>query len=290
MEQSCARLLAYVWYEVFTRVEMSHYNRFGTLESDVLFLWVPGVATHFINTQIYISFDNIANCRRTTDDKFGMVREVWDRAVNNFRKCYFPRENNTIDEQLFPCRSRCSFIQYMPQKPANFGIKFWIMCDTENYYVLNASPYVGREQERTENGLAQHVVHKLVAPFYNSGINLTVDSIFASLSLAFSLREKKSMIGTVRSNRREIPASVLNDSKHESATHRLSVYGQCNVGCLQGEKKQISCLHLDITQCRRCTAGGWQSKPEAGDLPVLQQNKRRRRISRSDAPVLFVQS
>ena len=79
-----------------------------------------------------------------------VVNLVWETAVENFQV--------SIDGQPFPCRLRCSFMQYMPQKPAKFD-----SCDAENYYVLDISPYVGHEQNRTENGLAQHVVHKLVA-------------------------------------------------------------------------------------------------------------------------------
>ncbi len=154
----------------------------------------------------YIRFDCRDSRQSRRGDKFHLIRCVWDRVIENSRKCYHPRELNTVDEQLFPCRSRCCFIQYMPQKPGKFGIKFWLLCDALNYYVCNASPYVGKYEERTNAGLASDVVLGLCQPFYGSGIHVTTDNFFTSLSLSKLLAQKQiSLVGTVRQNRREIP-------------------------------------------------------------------------------------
>ena len=80
----------------------------------------------------------------------------------NFQKAFFPHASVTIDEQLFPCRSRCSFVQYMPQKPAKFGIKFCLIWDVDTYYVLQTLPYTGRT-DQTEEGLGYHVVMTLIS-------------------------------------------------------------------------------------------------------------------------------
>ena len=157
----------------------------------------------------YIRFDskNTRRERRETD-RFAAIRDVWYTVMTNLQRCYYPHENVTVDEQLFPCRSRCGFIQYMPQKPGKFGIKFWMLCDAETSYVLFADPYVGR-QERGELGLSEHVVTKLLEPYHNSGLNVTTDNFFTSLRLAKRLLDKNiTLVGTVRSNRREIPPQI----------------------------------------------------------------------------------
>ncbi|CAF4047636.1 unnamed protein product [Rotaria sordida] len=41
-------------------------------------------------------------------------------------------ENLTTDEQLVPFRDRCSFVQYMPNKPSKYGLKFWVLCDVDS--------------------------------------------------------------------------------------------------------------------------------------------------------------
>ena len=40
-----------------------------------------------------------------------------------------PGESVTIDEQLYPYRGQCRYRQFMPSKPAKYGLKFWLLCD-----------------------------------------------------------------------------------------------------------------------------------------------------------------
>lgn len=58
---------------------------------------------------------------RDSNDKFAHIRCLWDKVMDNLRKRYAPGENITADEQLFPCRGRVSFRQYMPSKPDKYG-------------------------------------------------------------------------------------------------------------------------------------------------------------------------
>ncbi len=59
--------------------------------------------------------------------------------------CYKPGANTTIDEQLFPTKARCRFIQYMENKPDKFDIKFWLAADVQSKYMLNGAVYFGKE-------------------------------------------------------------------------------------------------------------------------------------------------
>ena len=52
------------------------------------------------------------------------ISDTWNSFIDNCKKCYVPNLNLTIAEQLFPCKTRCPFTQYMPNKPDKFGIKF----------------------------------------------------------------------------------------------------------------------------------------------------------------------
>ena len=73
---------------------------------------------------------------RLQTDKFALITDIWNRFVDNSISCYKPGENITIDEQLFPTKSCCRFIQYMPNKPDKSGIKFWLAVDVESKYIL----------------------------------------------------------------------------------------------------------------------------------------------------------
>ena len=106
-----------------------------------------------------------------------------------------------------PCKSRCSFITFMPNKPDKYGIKFWVIVDVNSKYVSNIIPYLGA-QEKDERGgvpLAESVVMKLAQHVTGKGYNITCDNFFTSLQLAKRLaNEKISIVGTMRKNRREL--------------------------------------------------------------------------------------
>ena len=85
---------------------------------------------------------------RWQTDKFALISDIWNRFVDNSISCYQPEENITIYEKLFPTKSRFRFIQYMSNKPDKFGIKFWLAVDVESKYILNAIPYLGKNESR----------------------------------------------------------------------------------------------------------------------------------------------
>ena len=87
----------------------------------------------------------------------------------------------------------------MPQKLATFGIKFWMVCDTTTSFVLRAFPYAGREER--EVGLREHVTLSLMEPYKNTGLNVTTDNFFTSLSLAGKLLQSNiMMLGTTKAH------------------------------------------------------------------------------------------
>ncbi|XP_068215907.1 piggyBac transposable element-derived protein 4-like [Palaemon carinicauda] len=95
----------------------------------------------------------------------------------------------------------------MGHKPDKFGIKFWIAADTESKYLLNAFPYLGKDELRPANQpLSTHVVRRLMEPFTGKGRNVITDNFFTLLQLAEHLKAKNtSIVGTMNKARREIP-------------------------------------------------------------------------------------
>ena len=141
--------------------------------------------------------------------------------MNNVEKSFFPLGEVTIDELLFPCRSRSGFIEYMPQKPAKFGIKYWLLCDAKTSYVVRAIPYVGKE-DRPQIGVAEHVVMSLMEPYHNTGQNVTTDNYFTSLKTAKNLLQHKiTMVGTLRKNKREILLELHADTTQQPLYARI---------------------------------------------------------------------
>ena len=60
--------------------------------------------------------------QRVIFDKFCLASSLWKPFIENSQKAFVPSPYITIEKQLFPCKARCRFIQYMPNKPDKFGI------------------------------------------------------------------------------------------------------------------------------------------------------------------------
>ncbi|KAJ8405688.1 hypothetical protein AAFF_G00316680 [Aldrovandia affinis] len=154
-----------------------------------------------------IRFDNRVTRRR--GDKLAPIRTLWDKWVEHLPLFYNPGPNVTVDERLVAFRGRCPFKQYMPSKPAKYGIKIWVATDAKSSYALNMQVYTGRPVgEAPERNQGKRVVLDMVKGL--RGHNITCDNFFTSYNLGQELLKKKlTMIGTVRKNRTELPAEVL---------------------------------------------------------------------------------
>lgn len=62
----------------------------------------------------------------------------------NSQELYTTRAYCTIDEQLLRFKDKCPFRMYIPNKPANYGIKI-VMLSSSNGYLKNVIPYIGKK-------------------------------------------------------------------------------------------------------------------------------------------------
>lgn len=116
---------------------------------------------------------------------------------------------------LLGFRGRCPFRIYIPNKPDKYGIKFPMMCDATSKYVIDADPYIGRSRNTGGVPLGEFYVKKLSKTIHGTNRNITCDNWFTSVPLAKSLLQqpyKLTLVGTVRSNKREIPEQCKNSS------------------------------------------------------------------------------
>lgn len=165
-----------------------------------------------------IRFDDKASrTERRARDKLAPIRELWDKWVDNQQRIYVPHETITIDEQLLGFRGRCEFKQYMPSKPAKYGIKFWVLCDSVTNFAWNLQVYTGKStpDAAPEKNQGQRVVLDLIKDL--KGRNLTCDSFFTTYDLALELlKRKNTIVGTVRSNKTFLPKSTKQELRKRS--------------------------------------------------------------------------
>ncbi|XP_037052002.1 piggyBac transposable element-derived protein 4-like [Bradysia coprophila] len=177
--------------------------------------------TRFEQLLRFIRFDdkNTRSARRKID-KLCPIRDVWEKVTGGFKKYYIPSQNLTIDEQLMPCRCRCSFIQFMPKKPDKYGIKIFWICDSKTGFPVQGYVYTGKNGDKRTVDLARIVVETLCESFHGTNRNITTDNYFTSYPLAESLLSKGlTLVGTLKKNKTCVPVEFLpNKGREEGST------------------------------------------------------------------------
>lgn len=148
-----------------------------------------------------------------SNDAFVPARNIWEVFIKQCQMNYIPGSEVTIDEQLLGFRGRCPFRMYIPNKPDKYGIKFPMMCDATSKYMIDADPYIGRSTNTGGVPLGEYYIKKLSKTIHGSNRNITCDNWFTSVPLAKSLLQQPynlTLVGTLRSNKREIPEQLKN--------------------------------------------------------------------------------
>ncbi|KAJ6639382.1 PiggyBac transposable element-derived protein 4, partial [Pseudolycoriella hygida] len=143
------------------------------------------------------------------------VNRLVNALIKNFNDVYTPGKNLSLDESLLLFRGRLSFRQYIKNKSAKYGIKFYELT-TNDGYVLNLTIYQGKDQENNTNsggesgGKTEKIVQTLIKPYLNQGHNLFMDNFYNSFNLSTYLLSKQTHVtGTLRSNRKHNPKDVI---------------------------------------------------------------------------------
>lgn len=142
------------------------------------------------------------------DDK---VRPLIDLLAERFRIMYHPGEHLSIDESMIGTKCRLSFIQYLPNKPTKWGIKMWVLADSETAYIRRFSIYTGKDNYilSSGKGLAYDVVFNLLQGLLNQHCKVYFDNFYSSPTLSKDLLEQNTYsCGTVRTNRIGFPSQI----------------------------------------------------------------------------------
>lgn len=88
-------------------------------------------------------------------------------------------EYATIDEKLETFRGRCSFCQYIPSKPAKYGVNIFALVNANFFYRQNLEIYAGKQPDGPFDVInkSTDVVRRLCAPIYNMGCKITMDKV-----------------------------------------------------------------------------------------------------------------
>ncbi|XP_046666739.1 piggyBac transposable element-derived protein 4-like [Homalodisca vitripennis] len=153
---------------------------------------------------------------RKETDPLAPIREVWDKFIEHCKVYYIPGPYCCIDEQLLAFRGNTQFRMYIPNKPAKYGLKLVMLCNS-NGYLINAIPYTGKKMDTGRQPQAYYFVDKLSDTIRGSNRNITVDNWFSSVPLFNDMLSKYNltMVGTLRKNKPHIPSVMLQSKPAE---------------------------------------------------------------------------
>ncbi len=152
--------------------------------------------------------DKLQRPARHREDKLAPIRSLWEMWTHRLPLLFNPGKDVTVDEQLVPFKGRCRFRQYMPKKPAKYGLKIWVTADVATSYAWRCDIYLGKTGDTAEVGQGKRVVMEMTEGL--QGVTVTCDNFFTSYSLAQELLRKKiALVGTIRKNKPELPPNLV---------------------------------------------------------------------------------
>lgn len=212
----------------------------------------------------FIRFDNSSQRKnRLRTSKTAAIDQVWETFNQNLSKNYKLNSCATVDEQLFPFRGRTPFTQYLPSKPAKYGIKIFWVADAETFYPWKGKIYAGKlaGAERQTN-IGPNTVLDLVYDLKKSGRNITADNFFITEELSSKLLKMNlTLVGTVRSNKRFLPLNMKADKNRKVMSTNFA-FSQDITLCSYVPKKNKAVILLSTMHNKPITDQNAPFKPE----------------------------
>ena len=164
--------------------------------------------------QLKSAFRSDDPLRRDRSDPAAPVRACIAMLNAALEDLYSPGPFLTVDEQLIEFHGKVKFRRYIPTKPGKFGLLVYWLTDAQNSFPLKCLLHFGdgtltQEEKNASSSVPEAIVMHLTRPYLGRGRNVTADNYFVSSSLSQRLLESNTtLVGTLRNNKREVPAAA----------------------------------------------------------------------------------
>lgn len=126
---------------------------------------------------------NLENEQKKGTDEYDhlhRVRPQMEIICINSKGIYHPGQHLAVDERMVGTKARLGFKQYMKAKPTKWGLKLFVLADT-NGYTVDFRLYTGKSKTASGKGLSFDVVNSLVNKDYlGSGYIIYTDNFYTS--------------------------------------------------------------------------------------------------------------
>ena len=183
----------------------------------------------------------------TSTSRRSKIQPFLDLILQLFRQCLTPCCQISIDEAIIAFRGRIFFRQCICGKLVPWGIKAYVLSESETGYMYNLVIYYGQETQLIviENNHTTNVVLTLVNPLIGLGYNLYTDRFYMSPGLASELlKQNTTLTGTVMCNRKDMPAVAKGKKQRKDD---VDTYTKWQMVVVQWtDKRTITALSISI--------------------------------------------
>ena len=224
-------------------VNLPNIQDYWTREPILQIPWFSTVMSQrkFLTLTHYLHFANNTNSLPCTDpsfDKLWKIRQVIEVIKQRCKEIYSPGKCVSVDESTIATRGMLSFLQYLPKKPTNWGIKLWVCAESKTGYIYNFEVYTG-QGDRCEHGLAYRLVMCMVNDLLESGRIVYVDNFYTSPQLFEDLyHQGMYACGTCRTNCKQFPGYLL-DEKVEKRGDAAFLYHKAHTAGKWRDKRDV---------------------------------------------------
>lgn len=153
-----------------------------------------------------------------TLSRSGKVRNVVLYLDKKFREYYIPKSKVSVDESTVGFKGKIIFKVYNKDKPVKWGIKIYVLSESDTGYICCLEPYFGKatteRMERQDLGVTSRIVLHLVNKLKESygaveGLHVFTDRFYTNMDLAQELCNMKvHLTGTILRNRKGLPLMI----------------------------------------------------------------------------------
>ena len=220
------------------------------------------------------------------------IRPLITSLVTSYQRSYTMNREVSVDESIISYKGRLSFLQYMPKKPNKWGMKAWVLAESDTGYTWNFILYTGKQEKRPAGvPLGTHVVTELLKKLHGKGYHVYFDNFYTSPYLCkLLLSTGFGSCGTLRLDRKDVPKSF---QKADVALGEVVHYKDGELMGLKWRDKRVVALlttiHKEGTvtkqRRRKGATGGHQTVQKP--LGIDQYNAYMGGVDKSDQLVTY---
>ncbi len=152
----------------------------------------------------------------TPTRRINKIKPLLDHLLPSFQAALRPGREIAIDETMVGFKDVVGFRQYCPLKPTKWGLKSFVLADSETGFVLDIIPYTGAETKDIflsacdlHLPMLAQVVLDVSQKYLGYGHHIYADRLYSSVPLVNAIESQLTcFIGTVDRRRRQLLSEV----------------------------------------------------------------------------------